>query len=233
MGLATAAAGSALAGGTQSLFNGIMGGISADKEYSYARRLQKHDQAFQKEMRETAYQTMVGDMEKAGINPAVALSGGAGQAMGGSSSQSAPNVNMGHMDIASIMQAMGTTALTQAQKENIEADTELKTKQTGKTETESKAIKQQIDIDKNLADAEMKLKEAQTSKEKETANQIMQAALQQKIQNIYEATRGRKMPDSWLDNITSRIYSSVMKLGGSTTGLEPLIEAEIKKYERR
>lgn len=95
---------------------------SADRSYEMNRRLQKHDQAFQKEMRATAYQTMVDDMEKAGINPAVALSNGGGTVMGGSSSASATAPQMAKLDSATAMtnlwtakkQIQNQTALTNA-----------------------------------------------------------------------------------------------------------------------
>ncbi len=124
-----------------SIVNGLMGSASASKEYSYARRLQKHDQAFQKEMRATAYQTTVEDMQKAGINPAVALSNGASQSQGGGgSSQSAPDVNYGQIDPLSAIQTMVTTknetAMTESQIEKNKAEINKLLKEAGYKEAE-------------------------------------------------------------------------------------------------
>lgn len=218
------AAGSAFLGGA---INDVFNKAAADRSYEMNRRLQKHDQAFQKEMRATAYQTMVEDMEKAGLNPAVAMSNGAGQAMGGSSSASASAPSGGGTDLAKMMEA---TALTQAQKENIEADTELKEKQSGKTESEIKLNQQRVKIDKAIADAEIALKTAQTKKEKATAEQTWQIAINAKIKNMYEGMYGREMPKSILDWVSSRVYQMVIQTGGSTTGLEPIINELIEQY---
>lgn len=149
--VAAAATLAAVSGGTQIIGNDI----AADKNYSMNRRLQKHDQAFQKEMRETAYQTMVSDMEKAGLNPAVALSGGAGQTMGGSSSASAGSVSNPLGNIGSLLEAGGATALLEAQKDKIDAEA-------GKTKAETATE----DI---LRNAKKGLIEAQTEKEKAVA----------------------------------------------------------------
>lgn len=120
----------------------IFGKSTADQNYEYERRLQKHDQEFQKEMRATAYQTAVQDMQKAGINPAVALSSGGGDTYGGSSSHGSVAMQTPTSGtMAETMSSIINTALTKAQKENIEADTELKNKQSGKTEEEQKAIR--------------------------------------------------------------------------------------------
>lgn len=164
-----AVAGKVLGGGIDDIFNKS----TADRSYEMNRRLQKHDQEFQKEMRATAYQTMVNDMEKAGINPAVALSNGGGTVMGGSSSASASAPSSGGTDLAQMMQA---TALTKAQQENIEADTELKTKQSGKTDAETKT-------ENVLRNAKLELTQAQTEKERAAA----QAELSRKLNLDFDA----------------------------------------------
>lgn len=220
MGLGTAAAsatvgelalGSTLVGGATAGINSLLGGASSSKGYEYARRLQKHDQAFQKEMRETAYQTMVGDMEKAGINPAVALSGGAGQAMGGGSSASAPNVNYGQVDLASILGTINQTALTEAQKQNIEADTDLKEKQSGKTKAETNLIKQQKEIDKAVADAEIALKNAQTKEQKANIAMTLTNVAKEQLYIAYINKYGHSPDAGWLDRAAGKLDKTIRK----------------------
>lgn len=116
--------------------------VAADTNYEYERRLQKHDQEFQKEMRATAYQTMVKDMQKAGLNPAVATANGGGDTYGGSSSHGSVAMQAPQdIDTNGLINAINNTALTQSQKENIDADTDLKNEMSGKTKEEQKAIR--------------------------------------------------------------------------------------------
>ncbi len=189
-----------------SIVNGMMGGASASREYSYARRLQKHDQAFQKEMRATAYQTTVEDMQKAGINPAVALSNGASasQAQGGSS-QSAPNVNYGGIDIPGMMQAMQATALTEAQKENIEADTAVKEEQSGKNKAETELIKSQKKINEAISKAEIALKSAQTKAEKANIAMTLTQQAKDTYYTLYISKYGHAPDAKLIDRVGGKI----------------------------
>ena len=148
----------------------IFGKSTADQNYEYERRLQQHDQEFQKEMRATAYQTAVKDMQKAGINPAVALSNGGGDTYGGSSSHGSVAMQTPTSGtMAETMSSIINTALTKAQKENIEADTELKGTQAGKTKTEIKAIEIDNEIKQLTAPIDIMLKQAQTKQQKAQA----------------------------------------------------------------
>lgn len=213
LGLIGAAAGALTGGG----INDIFGKASADRSYEMNRRLQKHDQAFQKEMRATAYQTMTEDMKKAGINPAVALSNGGGTAMGGSSSASASAPSGGGADLAQMMQA---TALTKAQQENIEADTELKTKQSGKTDAETKT-------ENVLRDAKLTLMQAGTAKEKATA----QAELSRKLNLDFDA-KMKKMDvnkrsgqyDKELQTYKAQIQAEMIEAGYDSSTIAQVIK---------
>lgn len=147
--LVGAAAGALAGGGINDIFNKA----SADRSYEINRRLQKHDQAFQREMRATAYQTTVEDMQKAGINPAVALSNGASQSQGGSSSASASAPSGGGENVAETIMSLKErkTGIDQI-KANINnqtaltnADVELKTAQAVKTMKEAGYTQHQID----------------------------------------------------------------------------------------
>ncbi len=65
LGLIGAAAGAFGGGMIDDYFNKQ----AAERSYEMNSKLQEKDQAFQKEMRTTQYQTTVEDMQKAGINP--------------------------------------------------------------------------------------------------------------------------------------------------------------------
>lgn len=138
MGLFSAVAGAITGNAIDSIFNKA----AADQNYEYERRLQKHDQEFQKEMRATAYQTTVQDMQKAGINPAVALSGGASQSLGGSSSH-------------------GSVGMQGASGSNVaETMMSLKERKTG-----IEQINTNIQNQTALTNADVELKKAQATKE--------------------------------------------------------------------
>lgn len=88
--------------------------------------INKEQMQFQERMSNTAYQRAVNDMSKAGLNPALAYSqGGASSPAGSSAHMENPDAAYGNFgrDIASAVQL----SMIKAQKENIEADTTLKT----------------------------------------------------------------------------------------------------------
>lgn len=149
--VAAAATLASIAGGSQIIGNDM----AADKNYSLNRRLQKHDQAFQKEMRATAYQTAVADMENAGLNAGAIFGGGGGDTMGGSSSANAGSVSNPLGNMGSLLEAGGATALLDAQKDKLNAET-------GKTKAETATE----DI---LRNSKKSLLNAQTEKEKAIA----------------------------------------------------------------
>lgn len=126
---------------TGNAIDSIFNKAAADKNYEYERSLQKADQEFQKYMRATAYQTTVEDMQKAGINPAVALSGGASQSQGGSSSHGSVSMQPGKGNIAETMMS-------------------LKERKTG-----IEQINANINNQTALTEADVELKKAQASKE--------------------------------------------------------------------
>ena len=109
----------------------------------------------------------------------------------------------------------------------------MKEKQSGKTQSEIKLNHQRVEIDKAIADAEIALKQAQTKTERANAEQVWQMAINAKIKNMYQAMYGREMPKSTLDNIASRVYKAAMQMGGSTTGLEPIINELIEQYNKK
>lgn len=190
----------------------IFGKATADQNYEYERRLQQHDQNFQKEMRATAYQTAVQDMQKAGINPAVAFASGSGDTYSGSSSHGtvAMQTPTGG-DLAQNLSAINTTALTNAQKENIEADTELKEKQSGKTETEIELNKIQKQFQAELNQAEIALKNAQTKQQIAQIRKETAEAIKNEMVNTYNKIFGTNADQSILERIATFAFDLVYK----------------------
>lgn len=188
----------------------IFGKATADNNYEYERRLQQHDQDFQKEMRATAYQTAVQDMQKAGINPAVAFATGSGDTYGGSSSHGtvAMQTPTGG-NLAQNLSAINTTALTNAQKENIEADTKLKEKQSGKTEAETNLTKTTEKINRTMADAEIQLKNAQTKQQITQIRKETAEAIKQEYYNAYIAKYGHAPDADVMTKVGSKIEKAI------------------------
>ncbi len=190
-GLVGAAAGSFIGNGIDSIFNKA----AADQTYEYERRLQKHDQAFQKEMRATAYQTTVEDMKKAGINPAVALSGGASQSQGGSSSHG--SVSMEGASGKNLAETMMSMKSTQAQIDNqtalTSADVANKNAQTIKTLTDAGYNEEKIKTathERELIIQQIKNAKTQNEKEKAEKNIREWEARHPVLSRILPATAG-------------------------------------------
>ena len=125
---------------------------TGDMNYEYASKLQQKDMDFQKEMRETAYQTMVDDMIKAGLNPAQAIGGG-GTVMGGSSNASASTAGNFNTNFATnalgLTQGIANIKQTYANIDNqtaaTAADIELKKAQATKELKEAGFTEKQIE----------------------------------------------------------------------------------------
>ena len=95
---------------------------------------------YETEMSNTAYQRAYEDMRKAGLNPNLAGGQGGASTPSGSAATSA---GIAQFDLAGAMNANANAATIRAQIENMNADTTLKGKQSGKTEEEMKSA--QID----------------------------------------------------------------------------------------
>lgn len=143
LGLIGAAAGTALGGAIDSVFNKA----AADQEYEYNRRMQEDDQDFQREMFDkqvdlsnTAYQRGMEDMKKAGLNANLAFAQGGGSAA--STPSGAGSASGGGVRVNSAA-GSANTALMAKQIENMDADSNVKNTQAGLNDLE-KTLKPQI-----------------------------------------------------------------------------------------
>lgn len=92
--------------------------------------------AWETEMQNTVYQRQVTDMQKAGINPALAMSGGQPATPSGASAQSV-SPSGASMNMSDLMQALllpMNRNILKAQAKNIQADTDKKIAETKETE---------------------------------------------------------------------------------------------------
>ena len=130
----------AVASALGNVTSGIIGGAMSAHS---SRKIQAHEHRWQEKMRATAYQTTVDDLQKAGLNPALAYSnGGASAGVGsGTASAPAPDTNA-RLDLVSALTA-------KKQMENIDKQNELLDEQKNKTKAEKKHIENENEFYKN------------------------------------------------------------------------------------
>ena len=129
-----------LTGASTAAISSFLNGINIDKQNEFNASETEKQRQFEKEMSNTAYQRAYEDMRKAGLNPNLAGGQGGASTPTGSAATSA---GVAQFDLAGAMNANANAATIRAQIENMNADTTLKGKQSGKTEEEMKSA--QID----------------------------------------------------------------------------------------
>ena len=119
--------------------------------------------AWEKEKMQNAYQWTMDDLQNAGLNATLMMGGGGDATMAGSSAPGAVGTPSNQTnfvgDMVSAMKLTKELGLLDAQKENIDADTDLKGAQSGKTQAETEFQKTQNKYQEQILQLEIALKE--------------------------------------------------------------------------
>lgn len=123
---------------------------------------------WEKEKAQNSWQWTMDDLKKAGLNPTLMMGGSTGATVAGSSTPGSVGVPSQNMDIlggtVSALKASKELGLMDAQKENIDADTDLKGAQSGKTVAETEFQKTQNKYQEQILNLEIALK-SETNRE--------------------------------------------------------------------
>lgn len=157
---------------------------------------------YEAEMSNTAYQRAYEDMSKAGLNPNLAGGQGGASTPSGSAASSA---GVAQFDLAGAMNANANAATIRAQIENMNADTTLKGKQSGKTEAEMEST--QID---NLYKEELKKLEILTQ---QANNEKVKAETEKTYKEIHRMEKDLRRMDEEIEilKIEGKIKEAKMK----------------------
>lgn len=164
LGAATAAAAGLANSGLQFAGNKKLLNMQIDQQ----NRMFEQQTAWEKEKMQNAYTWTMQDLKNAGLNPTLMMGDVGSANMAGSSSPGAPSGGNSGInplgDAISAMKISKELGLMDAQKENIDADTNLKGAQSGKTEAETEFQKTQNKYQSQLLSLEVALK-SETNRE--------------------------------------------------------------------
>ena len=141
---------------------------SQERSIAAQQAMFNQQKAWEKEKAQNSWQWTMDDLEKAGLNPTLMMGNASGATVAGSSAPGAvgtPSTQTNLVgDMVSAMKLSKELGLMDAQKENIDADTDLKGAQSGKTEAETEFQKTQNKYQEQLLGLEVALK-SETNRE--------------------------------------------------------------------
>lgn len=149
------------------ILGGIGSAMSARQQQEAQMGMQIQNQQWQEHMSNTAHQREIEDLKAAGLNPVLSAGGnGANTGSVGTGTASMADMTAG---VNNALTAMKNAELIDAQKENLEADAELKQSQSGKTKSEKEILDIQKQYTQPTAEASLKLMNAKTGTERNLA----------------------------------------------------------------
>lgn len=214
--------------------------LSARQQQNAQMDLQKQQQKWQEKMSNTAHQREIADLQAAGLNPVLSGMGGQGA--------STPSGGMGEAQMAdmgkSITDSINTATQAksaEAQIKNLEANTAKQKQETAKTKSEKNLIDIQAQIEPQVANAKIRLDNAQSAKARQDiqesisrefantiSNKLKSMDLEKRQKNywieleIYQKELENQLIDAGFDQTTIGL---ILKSVGKTMGAaSPFIE---------
>lgn len=204
----------------------------------FAQQRQNDAQAFSAQQYATRYQTQTEDMKKAGINPMLSVSSGAGSQPTSSAASPGSNFTQNRINTAQIANIEADTANKAAQGDLYRAQANAQNASAG----QSTAMVSQIDMTVNKIAAEINKIKGDTNFEiqqdilEQTAYQLSQLAYQNRQQGMTTAMQRQQIHQTVLKLIQEtklaefdvKAAESLSNLGRTTKELQPFIQMIIQ-----
>lgn len=205
----------------------VVGGYAANRE------IQKQNQEFnaleaekqrnwEKMMSDTSYQRGYADLLKAGLNPNLAGGSGGASTPTGANAASA---NAPYMDYGSL----ANVALTSSQIDNMNADTNLKDEQAGVSKSQRILNQTENKLKPIIAEAQIKLNNATSEREKATAKKEMEIAVQEAINSAWMQIYGHK-PGEKVQNGLAAMVQKMIAIGA---GADTIVQKTINRVREK